>query len=1057
MADNETPRFKIPFPKENAESWFDTFKDTMYNLDARIFENLEHLQLINVQLPEVEIRDMGAGVYHFIPRDVAKFLSRTHHVEIEVTSRFVVLEPGSIIGAWLQSGAVGPQSVEWEVWNDRMEVDATAVPMGYVNDDHTIIWFNGAYIEVGQTKRLFDFTGASGYVQGKGNYYVDAVNGSDTIGDGTPGAPWKTLVHASTAVPAPVTAEDWFYLAFHLAPGTYAGNFTLPDRLRTLIIGEAYIILGDIDWAIEPKSWDDWGALPSAQNPALSFIGESIAYSTDDRSGLCFVLGQVKAYNVSPGGGYDMPESKVLNTRDVVMVGRIWNAACGATVKADATGTMNIRIEGCEYEQSAVGYTPPYTPCIFGEAEPVSGVDWMPNPVTLSGIDTNIKWGIYGCARFNNLDNVSFREIDWSLDKDGNPYPQGWMDGGSFGLRNCTGKGTQMHFGYDGGVTDPLAQIPQAVYFDSTTWCWITSSGMPTFSNFDPASTPGARGYLFVDCAGGTKVDASGFSGNLGPTDDDVQTALATLDAMTPSGSPIPSWYVYVDIVNGSDVSPAGDGTIQKPWKTLAHAVTQVPTTSIGEYNTPVVFMMAPGAYNHSVSDPGGILMPYRQAVSVVGVDVTITGNINFYQTPSAVWWPPGANAGLYFGSPSAPTFFINGDIHCKVTTPDHGTTVGQRGLALDKAVLSGAVLNQDSGATVSGEGTGPLYLTSLHAQMTSSDKSIFGEAETGTGSPLAVADQNEIVLLAYDSFIQNRILGFIKFRNMHNCWFTGRIRYDQTPAAMPYPGRVEGLADKSFLDCVFNDPGGFAFGDGGVGLTGSPQRLFLDSNSFKSLKSQTYTFDGYGASIEDGYVLIDHAEAEAVETSGFTGNLLPAGPHDNDTVQKCLATLDTMSGAAIPRIQLGMAGAVGIDLFGYTSGAPLVMTWNLQDFKDDPPFTHNVGVNADKITLAVTGQYAVSFGINWDNADPGQPKCVGVAVRLSPGGGGPVIMERTRSYATVVDAQNARATNQLSEYEFSANAGDVIDVIIWLDGSPGIVANTNLRPDTSWLRIEKR
>lgn len=1048
----ETPRLYLPFPEENAESWFGKFRDMLYNIDSRLFDNLEHLQLVMAELPDVSIVEYGPDDVRFEVAGNAVFISRTLNTPVTVYRRPFNIHPNHFIGAPIQSGAVGPQSVEWAEY-EKMEKDASFVPLGYVTEDYTIIWFNGSILGKGQTKRLFDFTGAGGYVSGYGVYHIDAVNGSDTAGDGSPGNPWKTLVHACSAVPTPTSFEQWAFLKFVMAPGFYNGNATLPDRLHIDITGDSFVIQGDLEWPIQPKSWDDWG-IPTDYVPVLRFSDPGVAGRVGDRDVFSVINGQIKTYNSNPGAGYDMPKSKELALNGVLCVGRIWNAQCGATVREDATGPLTVLCEGAAFDTKYGGVSPSYTPCFFGEAEPVSLTDWMPNKILVAGTLSNFNWAVYGCARMGGLYACNFYgPIDWNTDKDGNPYPQGHIDGSQAGFNDTRLRGGSSRFGYDGGVTDPLADVCKAMFFDSASWCATTNSenpgDIPTFDNFDPTYTPGGRGYIFLDCAYGTKVDPSSFTGNLGPTDDDVQQALQTLDAMTPSGSPVPSPYFYVDMVNGSDTT--GLGTIQKPWATLAHAVATIPApTNNTEYMTGITIVMAPGEYNHSTTHPGGITMPYRASVSVVGVDVTVIGDLHFYQTPSASWFNSGDPALYYIGSPAQPTFTLQGDIVAKNLTPDSGKNIGQRAFGMDNVLFYGSLKNEQAGATVSGQGTGLFFVTFRDSQWLGSGEYMFGEAEVASG------DENNIVFLGVNGFYQGDFLGFITFRACETIWFYGSIDYSLDPVGAPYSGRIQGWDDRTFMNCSFR-ASPLKFGDDGT-LSGSPNRIEIDANSFFDLVGNTYSFDNFpGGTIEDGYRLIDKAQGVGVKNGAFTNNLLPSGPHDNDTVQKCLETLDQMTGAAVPRIQMGMTGATLLDISAATPALPLALTWNLEEFKDASHFTHSTTVNADKVTIPATGNYKVSFGINWQNSDPGQPKDVGAAVRLDIGGGGsPTILERTRSYKAVVDAQNARATNELSPYEFQATAGDVIDAVVWLDGSPGTPGNTNVVIGTTWMRIEK-
>lgn len=298
MADNESPRFRIPFPKENAESWYETFKDTMGNIDSRAFDNLEHLNLIHVELPSgVEIQNLGGGVYHFVPHARAVFLSRTHHVEIEVFSRFVVLQPKSIIGAILQSGAVGPQSVEWDLWPDRMEIDANMVPLGYVHDDYTITWFNAAHLLIGVPTRLFSDSSA---VVGNGMVRVTAADATPdylypklSAGAGIalsviPGPSEQVMVTATGAVAPPLIVGAGDPNAVPVVPA-YVGQLYMdntPDGIGGLV--SAFYVATSIG---TPPDWTLASASPKASpcSPHGVVVGVLGQVYRDTVSGLIYM------------------------------------------------------------------------------------------------------------------------------------------------------------------------------------------------------------------------------------------------------------------------------------------------------------------------------------------------------------------------------------------------------------------------------------------------------------------------------------------------------------------------------------------------------------------------------------------------------------------------------------------------------------------------------------------------------------------------------------------------------------------------------------------------
>jgi hypothetical protein len=300
----------------------------------------------------------------------------------------------------------------------------------------------------------------------------------------------------------------------------------------------------------------------------------------------------------------------------------------------------------------------------------------------------------------------------------------------------------------------------------------------------------------------------------------------------------------YVNFDEGVD-DITNTGSIQLPWKTIEYACGQVTTADLAEYNTPVMFRVAPGTYDHSGG--GALDMPLRNFVAFEGEHVNIIGDINFHQDPSQPWGQDSLVAGLYFGTPTAPTFVIDGDIHCQCVAPDLFKP-GYRALAFDKVVFQGNIHNASAGASVATKGTGELYLGSLHAQFATGSY-IFGEAEpTGDEN-----DYNAVRVRAWDTYFAQRFVGFIAFENMQDCFLDGSIRYDRDHNDDPYVGRIEGSSAASLL----STPGNFFnctqkmkfayFGDDGS-LVGTPHKVSMDAVSFNSFQKldADFKFDNF-------------------------------------------------------------------------------------------------------------------------------------------------------------------------------------------------------------------
>jgi hypothetical protein len=154
-----TPRFLLPVPTWNADwqKWQQTFETFANGVDSSLFSLLEHVTLIPRVLPTVSI---AGGV--FSQSGPAQFISRTLQVEVGVGPNPLTLVPRALVCAHLQSGAVGPQSIEWELRITNTEVDADLVVFGVVGDDYSITWYNGSRLVPGTPMALFAFPGTGG-------------------------------------------------------------------------------------------------------------------------------------------------------------------------------------------------------------------------------------------------------------------------------------------------------------------------------------------------------------------------------------------------------------------------------------------------------------------------------------------------------------------------------------------------------------------------------------------------------------------------------------------------------------------------------------------------------------------------------------------------------------------------------------------------------------------------------------------------------------------------------------------------------------------------------
>ncbi|MDD3135503.1 MAG: hypothetical protein PHF64_03300 [Methanoregula sp.] len=171
-----TGRFQWPIPPWNSDwqKWQQMFASFAQGVDATAFALLEHITVLPRDLPTVQITNPAPGSYYFTQAASARFLSRSMQSEIEVTAVAapgLALVPGALICVNLQPGAVGPQTVEWELYVSQTPIDSSIVPLGVVFDDYSIIWFNGNHLAVGVVAILFEGTTGAGisFMSGAGN------------------------------------------------------------------------------------------------------------------------------------------------------------------------------------------------------------------------------------------------------------------------------------------------------------------------------------------------------------------------------------------------------------------------------------------------------------------------------------------------------------------------------------------------------------------------------------------------------------------------------------------------------------------------------------------------------------------------------------------------------------------------------------------------------------------------------------------------------------------------------------------------------------------------
>jgi len=346
----------------------------------------------------------------------------------------------------------------------------------------------------------------------------------------------------------------------------------------------------------------------------------------------------------------------------------------------------------------------------------------------------------------------------------------------------------------------------------------------------------------------------------------------------------VPTWYgdVHVDIVYGDDIG--GTGQVGNPYQTLARAAAvELASVPIDQatYEESRTFILATGVYDHTGVPGGAIQMPYRSVVKIIGSQVSIIGDILWYQDPNLMF--TSTIAQFYIGSPDTPTIEFTGDVIVKNSVPTAGLTMPDKEMGLEQVIFKGNIENQKSTRIVVGEGTGDLRINARNCLFNYGGPTghIFGENEG------AVGDTNAVVIVGWNTYFRSNFYGNIRFENVENSWIAGIIDYAIGPLGAFLHGAIEGVSGKSFINTVFAG-GGYAFGNA-VGATD----VWFDANSWASIVSA-----GPPTFTNNDYVLIDEAQGVAVDASGFSGPWLSATDTD---VQTALETLDSGIGWTYP------------------------------------------------------------------------------------------------------------------------------------------------------------
>lgn len=560
MATDETTRYRWPIPAWNADwqKWQEIFKDLTGNIDATTFATMSNAHLTMKQLPNVEVKDLGGGNWVLEMSGDAIFISRTHLTEIRLAQETVALTANSLLALTFTPGAVGPQNIGWEVYEQGVDVAPEVIPVGYVDGSYNIIWYNGAKLAAGGgLQGLFGFSGGSGsgdkvrvsaadtlenfliskiaagtnvslatlnpggneqleinvsassVPTGKGNVYIDDLNGSDATGDGSIGNPYKTLSNAAATVVAPANfpafQED---VTFVLAPGIYSNVVTMPRRQNVSIVGNRAVLSGDINWFLDGMYW-------FGNDPAVHVATLRISDPNNNSE----ISGNITVKNDNAAAG--AVSTKTLYLQNLQLLGHLINDETGDA--AVASGTLVLMLNNVTSDKVAA------TRRLGGRKE--SGGAAGMNLIQLSAQDCDLTGHtICGCTRIVRTDNTRLRNASYLVDPTGGGAYQGVIEG-DIGVSFDGMTSTLWLWLYPSAFGSTVV-IPQAFAGDAYTMRWLLEGfavGLYSFSSFVVDPNLPYDWWWMTDHAAGVEVDDSSFTGAL-TGKRSVQECLATLD-----------------------------------------------------------------------------------------------------------------------------------------------------------------------------------------------------------------------------------------------------------------------------------------------------------------------------------------------------------------------------------------------------------------------------------------------------------------------------------------------------------------------------------------------
>lgn len=416
--------------------------------------------------------------------------------------RYILDDSGAPIGSW--DGAAANDVVEYNgtTWDAETPnegwvayVDDKDADYRFVNDGSGV-WESRAETPVP--------------VYPDNHIWIDADNGSDVTGTGIKARPYATLAYATSQIAVPADFSEYqSQLIFHVGPGVYMDDVTMPYRLVNTIIGYGAVIFGDIIW-----------------NHTTQYV---FAEDPEDVAPLLFLTGNVFGgltfYDVTSKNidiAREAMPQKAIYVNGCFVQGNIVQRQSGSSTAGNHSGYLKLYLAQCTWNPNVSLYT---TVRIGGERESVIEDS---NAILLTTENCDLQHVVCGCTLLTDVRHTIFRAaMNYSLSP---------VNGaGSYPGIIC---GVHAVFGFGGmGFVDTSVMAGTCVFGNNGVLGGYEASvkfDAASFANFGAAATYDnlTTDYAFTDQAEGVGVDNSGWSGNLG-SEATAQAALDTVDGLS--------------------------------------------------------------------------------------------------------------------------------------------------------------------------------------------------------------------------------------------------------------------------------------------------------------------------------------------------------------------------------------------------------------------------------------------------------------------------------------------------------------------------------------------